>query len=122
MIILTAIDHTFVQGLRTVALANNWALGVHGTSLSSPYSRTSYRDIDLIGVPWTEDAISGLELVLLLMKTSGSTLGNYVEKAGGRYAYILLRTGSVCLNPDEPKLNWTFRPAQIDLSLVDARA
>lgn len=45
--------------LRKAALEKGWALGLHG-SLAS--------DMDIMAMPWTEEAVNALEMILALKK------------------------------------------------------
>lgn len=114
-------DHNLVQRLRDLALKQNWGLAVHGSSLAHPTTETDYRDVDLVAVPWTDDACGGLDLILTLMKTEGLTLGNHMPKPAGRYCYLLIRKGAQLTNPDAPKHQAIYSPAMIDISVVDPR-
>jgi len=81
--------------VQDIGLANGYAIAIHG-SLA--------RDLDLIAVPWTEEAIDEFDLVKLIAKTLGGVCRNengyvigmkndelfgkdYTEKPFGRKAY-----------------------------------
>lgn len=119
--ILTAPDHAFIQRLRDLAQKQRWSIALHGSSLASPFQQSAYRDIDLVAVPWADDACSGLDLMLVLMKDTGMTMGNHGPKPAGRYAYLLIRKGAQCSNPGAPPAEAIFSPVMLDLSIVDPR-
>lgn len=47
------------EDLRQAALSKGWALGLHG-SLAS--------DMDIMAMPWTEDSVHPLEMIIALKK------------------------------------------------------
>lgn len=92
-----------LPAIRTVALANGYAVAVHG-SLK--------RDIDLIAVAWTDQAIAAPDLVQAVRgAVAGVTgrciiLGELSEKPHGRVAYTLVHGGFA---------------GEIDLSIIGPR-
>jgi hypothetical protein len=80
----------FLPAAREVARFNGYAVAVHG-SLK--------RDIDLIAVAWTDQAVSPDELVAALRGAIAGCLGNCIvlgdaaEKPHGRIAYTLVHPG-----------------------------
>lgn len=89
--------------IRAVAIANGYAVAVHG-SLK--------RDIDLIAVAWTDQAIAAADLVQAVRgAVAGVTgrcliLGEGMAKPHGRIAYTLVHGGFA---------------GEIDLSIVGPR-
>ncbi len=112
-----------IKRAREVARTNGWAIGVHG-SLS--------RDIDLIAVPWTDQACSTDALVEALRADFGMTVhgGNPSWRAHNRRTFLLLANNAESQQervndgrdpgPVHPKGIWY--PPAIDLSIVDPRA
>lgn len=93
-----------LPAIRAVALANGYAVAVHG-SLK--------RDIDLIAIAWTEQAIPAADLAHAVRgAVAGVTgrcliLGEANQKPHGRIAYTLVHGGFA---------------GEIDLSIVGPRA
>lgn len=85
-----SILEAILPGVREVARFNGYAIAVHG-SLK--------RDIDLIAVPWTEQAGGPDELVQAIRGAIAGVLGNCVtigepgRKPHGRVAYTLVHPG-----------------------------
>jgi hypothetical protein len=79
-----------LPAIREVAQFNGYAVAVHG-SLK--------RDIDLIAVPWTDQAIEPAELVRAIKGAISGVLGNCLSigepsaKPHGRIAYTLVHPG-----------------------------
>ena len=107
-------DHVFTDNERAARLENasviygwftevankcGYAIARHGSGV---------RDIDLVAIPWTEEAVSATELVCKLAATFTITLGNYgYDKPHGRAAFSM----------------WHHRwpDQQIDLSVMPLR-
>ena len=70
--------------LRDAALNVGWALGLHG-SLKS--------DMDIMAMPWTEEAVNPLEMILALKKCfvrHDEMIVMEVNKPNNRKVYMLL--------------------------------
>lgn len=81
------------------AYLHGYTLAVHGSL---------HRDLDLIAVAWTDEAVSPQELVEMLCKWEGLIQpGEFEQKPHGRVSVTLLKDG------------W-FKP--IDLSIIPPRA
>lgn len=110
-----------VEQVRAVARLHGWAIGAHGSML---------RDIDLIAVPWTAEAVPWRDMVDAVCAAIG-----YVNhpngrlRAHGRISPLLTAIGAESeqeranrgdfAGPIHPKGRW-FPPA-IDLSIIDPR-
>jgi len=85
-----ALLDAILPALRASARFHGYAIAVHG-SLK--------RDIDLVAIPWTEQAIEPLQLVEHLKGAVGGVLGNCIqigkpgEKPHGRIAFTLAHPG-----------------------------
>jgi hypothetical protein len=98
--------------VREVAKACGWAIGVHGSLV---------RDIDLIGVPWLEDAKTSHEFYLALREHFDGA--NIVPgKPHGRWGCILFQKGAVSVYSKRENGIYDWIPAAIDLSFVDIRS
>lgn len=92
-----------LPAVREAARFHGYAVGVHG-SLK--------RDIDLIAIAWTDQAVPAEDLVQYIRGAIGGVLGNclqigeHSEKPHGRIAYTLVHPGFV---------------GEIDLSVVGPR-
>lgn len=95
--------------VRAIALRFGWAIGVHGTLK---------RDIDLIAVPWTDEALPWIDVYFTIVKELGLERGNIVEKPRGRHGYILLRPGwrKAGTTDDGKEI---IEPSPIDISVFD---
>lgn len=83
-----------------IGVDNGWGIAVHGSMC---------RDLDLLAVPWTDEAIPANELIAKLCKMTDGELQQETagtEKPHGRKAYTITFKGA-----------WHF----IDLSIVDNR-
>lgn len=80
----------FLPRLREAARFKGYAVAVHGSLM---------RDIDLIAVPWTDQAKPVSELVTAICGAVGGVLGDCIilsgptEKPHGRVAYTLIHPG-----------------------------
>lgn len=93
-----------LPAIREAARFHGYAVAVHG-SLK--------RDIDLIAVPWTEQAVPVRQLVDAIKGAIGGVLGNCIELGGkpgakphGRIAFTLAHpgfAGEIDLSVIEPK-------------------
>lgn len=85
---------SILPAIREVARSKGYAVAVHG-SLK--------RDIDLIAVAWTDQAVSADELLAAVRYAVGDILGNCVqvgngsEKPHGRRAFTLAHPGIIGL-------------------------
>ena len=71
--------------LKDIAEEHGYALAVHGTL---------DRDLDLIAVPWTEDASSPSVLIEAFCKSLGSqSVSTFEQKPHGRAAYSIITGG-----------------------------
>lgn len=95
-----------VDKIRAAARRHGWAIGVHGTLK---------RDIDLIGVPWIEEAVKWHELWVLLSVELEMKRGNCNKKPHGRVGCILIQKDAVMIAPAPDAIWW---PQAIDLSLM----
>ncbi len=106
--------HSVIDRIRVIARNLGWAIGVHG-SLA--------RDIDLIGVPWTNEAAPWRDLYNTLIANvplddcEGNKLGAH-RGPHGRIKILSLEPGAERIG-DHPKGAWN--PPAIDLSLIDPR-
>ena len=97
-----------VKVIRDIARKHGWAIGVHGSMV---------RDIDLIGIPWTDDAIEPESLVDNIISETGYTshghkLGNH--RPGGRRTILLMHPDATFIQTEKG----TWNPPAIDLSLM----
>jgi hypothetical protein len=111
-----------VDQVRAIAKELGWGVGTHGSMV---------RDIDLIAVPWTNEACSTDALVQTLMERLGMTRWgtNQGKRAHGRRTFLLLKDEAESQQqrfnegrdpgPVHPKGIWW--PAAIDLSAMDPR-
>ena len=107
-----------IEKIRLIAKSCGWAIAVHG-SLK--------RDIDLIGIPWVEDAVPQIELYMKLRKhfdSAYSSLGEGLAagKPHGRWGCILFQKGAQAFLSKRNNGSSDWNPPAIDLSLVDKRA
>lgn len=95
-----------IAKVREVAKRHGWAIGVHG-SLK--------RDIDLIAIPWTEEASLWVDVWLDLSDkgTGGLWRGGIGKKPHNRIGTIFLQPGA---EPLPNHKDWD--PPQIDVSFV----
>ena len=110
----TAPVHRLVGRIREVARLGGWAIGIHGTMA---------RDIDLIAVPWTENAVSCETLVSLIVNEIGyTTQGQPITKPrpGGRRSILIFHPQARRLDPPDAKGHWD--PMVIDLELFPPNA
>lgn len=121
-----AVNLSVIDRIRAVAREHGWAIGAHGSLV---------RDIDLIAVPWTAEAVPWRDLYAALVErvplddTEGARLDCPARGPFGRIKVLALQPGAVSeqerLNrgeitgPIHPKGRWN--PPAIDLSLVDPR-
>ena len=65
-----------------VMLARNvgYSLALHGSMA---------RDLDLIAVPWTDDAVSAQDLAHVIAEGTGRALSDFHEKPHGRLAWVI---------------------------------
>lgn len=100
--------------IREIGRVHGWAIGVHGTLK---------RDIDLIGVPWTETASPWEKFFFAVQDVLGNQLGGVTQKPHGRLAFLILQEGATFTQDMEhvkgPQTIWN--PPAIDLSLIDPR-
>lgn len=103
-----------IELLRQIARKHGWALATHGSMR---------RDIDLIGVPWVDDAADWYVLFCAMREAVGKELGGFAQKPHGRVAFILLQNGATVDNErsaaDGYKAHWV--PQALDISLIDPR-
>lgn len=98
-----ALLDAILPAIREAARFHGYAVAVHG-SLK--------RDIDLVAIAWTDQAIAPDEIVKVICGAVGGVLGNCVRMADhtvkphGRVAYTLIHTGF---------------GAEIDLSVIPPR-
>lgn len=105
-------DHPIIDRVRALAKLHGWGVGVHG-SLE--------RDIDLIAVPWTEDAsplpviVSAFEQVLGM-----PVFGREGRKPLARRGYLFKHPEAVDMgHRGDWKAKW--EPPVLDVSFVDHR-
>lgn len=101
-------EPAIVKQIREVAREHGWAIGVHGSLV---------RDIDLIGIPWTNEASTPEVLVQAIVRVTGYTrhgvsVGH--PRPGGRRSALLVHADASFEHTD--KGAWT--PPAIDLSLM----
>lgn len=98
-----------IEKIRKVARRHGWAIGVHG-SLK--------RDIDLIGTPWTFQAVNWYELIIRIKdELKYQELGQVSIMPHGRKGFLLRDPKATYTRV--PKGKW--KPMVIDISLVDPR-
>lgn len=101
-------DHALIKA-RAAAFANGYAIAVHGSEM---------RDLDLIAVPWTDEATSAETLVAEIVRLTGGRIGQEPDTARphGR------RSWSIHLNNEHTLGN--FKPVlpYIDLSVMPRAA
>lgn len=112
---LTKENEELIEKVRAVARKHGWAIGVHGSLR---------RDIDLIAVPWTEEASGTFDLYEALKKAvggelQGSSIGN-LGKPHGRQALMILQKGAVSYKGKNGMDDWN--PPALDISFVDPRS
>jgi hypothetical protein len=74
-----------VAPIREVAKQAGYAIGEHGSR---------ERDLDLIAVPWTKDAVSSTELISRICQAiNANVVGDIAAKPFGRVAVILSMAG-----------------------------
>jgi len=102
--------HKVVSRIRDVAKSLGWAVGIHGSLV---------RDIDLIAVPWTPEAVSLQAFLKGIQEGVGySPMCDLTpNKPHGRRAQLMADPKATYERT--PKGTWT--PACIDLSLMDPR-
>lgn len=104
-----------IERIRALAKTKGWAIGVHGSLI---------RDIDLIAVPWEEDACDWYDLYTAIVFQNGlwgadkPVRGNMANKPCGRLATIILQPGCTSVKTDAPG---QWNPPAIDLSFMDPR-
>lgn len=106
-----------VTKVREIARSMGWAIGVHGSMK---------RDIDLIAVPWTENA-EGVYTVFLAIQEAigtdhaqpGESLRGDLRKPHGRQALMIIPKGAVSYKGKNGMDDWN--PPAIDISFVDSR-
>lgn len=102
-----------IEKICQIARKHGWAIGVHG-SLE--------RDIDLIAVPWTEEASGTWDLFEELRDTIGaahSSARGDLRKPHGRQALMIIREGAVSYKGKNGMDDWN--PPAIDMSFIDPR-
>ena len=93
-----------------------WAIAEHGSMV---------RDIDIIAVPWVEDAVGVWTLYEAIRNDLGpqepgeSTLGSF-SKPCGRIALMVIQTGAVSYKGKNDMDDWN--PPAIDISFIDPRS
>lgn len=103
-----------VTKIREIARPMGWAIGEHGSMV---------RDIDLIAVPWVQDAKGAFDVFDAIHAVfggdlRGSTLGN-TRLPHGRQALMVIQKGSVSYKGRNGMDDWN--PPAIDISFVDPR-
>ena len=102
-----------VEIVRDIAKKHGWAIGVHG-SLE--------RDIDLIAIPWTEDASGTWPLFEEIRDAVGADHAGVqgdLRKPHGRQALMIIQKGAVSYKGKNGMDDWN--PPAIDLSFIDPR-
>ncbi len=100
-----------VDQIRALARLHGWGIGEHGSMV---------RDIDLIAVPWTEDASPLQVLLSAIMQVCGrEQFHGVAQKPLGRIGYLLQVPGTEHVGSYGFKTRW--EPPMVDLSLVDPR-
>ena len=91
-----------IAAATNVARQLGYAIGVHGSQL---------RDLDLVAVPWTDDAVTPLELVKsIAYAVPGVLAGKGEKKPHGRIAWLIY-----------PRYRWGIDAWYIDLSVMPRR-
>lgn len=102
-----------IKKVREIARKHGWAIGVHGSLC---------RDIDLIAVPWTEDASFTWALFEAIRDEIGysseSARGN-TRKPCGRQALMVIQRDSISYKGKNGMDDWS--PPALDISFVDPR-
>lgn len=79
-----------------------YAIGVHGSRI---------RDLDLVAVPWTEEAETPLQLVKsIAFALPGVVVGGVTKKPHGRLAWLIY-----------PRYRWGIDAWYIDISVMPRR-
>lgn len=94
--------------IRKVARDKGYALALHGSL---------QKDLDVVAIPWTEDACDEKELVEAICETAGGCINNNDPgiKPHGRHAWTIHLMGcSGIVSPEE-------RATYIDLSVMPKR-
>jgi hypothetical protein len=71
-----------LPALRKIAKRHGYALAVHGSEV---------RDLDLVAVPWIDEAKPEADLIKAIAKATGGIIGNNwkTDKPRGRRAYTI---------------------------------
>ena len=102
-----------VETVRKIARRHGWAIGTHGSLV---------RDIDLIAVPWTENASATWPLFEEIRDTIGTDHAGArgdLNKPHGREALMIIPKGAVSYKGKNDMDDWN--PPAIDISFVDPR-
>lgn len=109
-----------VTRIRSLARLHGWAIGAHGSMA---------RDIDLIAVPWTDEAspmhvlLAAICTRLELVTLNGDDVHNITPRTRYRWSTLLKTKASeiskVEHGPTDQRTFWD--PPAIDLTLVDPR-
>ena len=81
-------DDRCITNLRGIARRLGYTLAVHGSR--------GLKDLDLIAIPWTEKAVSAVDLINAFVSDgknikNGEVITGKVNKPHGRIAHILVR-------------------------------
>ena len=102
-----------VKKIRDIARPMGWAIGVHGSMK---------RDIDLIAVPWVDDAKGAWEVFEAIRDGIGaehsSVMGD-TRLPHGRQALMIIQKGAISYKGKNGMDDWN--PPAIDISFVDPR-
>ena len=91
-----------IAAATNVARQVGYAIGVHGSQL---------RDLDLIAAPWTDDAVTALELVeSIAYALPGVVQGQAEKRPHGRLGWV------IC-----PRYRWGIDAWYIDISVMPRR-
>ncbi len=103
-----------VESMRIIARKHGWALAQHGTMV---------RDIDLIAVPWIEEAAPWKTVydewlaTLPLVETEGEHRhAARPQRPHGRRSLLILQAGTVRVDDGNPKGTWS--PPALDVSFM----
>lgn len=102
-----------IQKVRKIARSHGWAIGVHGSL---------QRDIDLIAVPWTDDAKGAWDVFEAIRDAIGvehSSARGDLRKPHGRQALMIIPKGAVSYKGKNGMDDWN--PPALDISFVDPR-
>lgn len=108
-------NEEIVTKIREIARSMGWAIGTHGSMK---------RDIDLIAVPWVEEAVGTWTLYEAIrdefgdFKSGESTLGKFTLPHG-RMALMVIQKGAVSYKGKNDMDDWD--PPAIDISFIDSR-